>query len=319
MRRHRFVSMAIVIAWAFSQNLFAQEAKVDLREIRREQCVDLKEPDYKHAPRYALLVTGPNAQKRNWLVLDGFRTVYLDLNENGDLTEDGEKFICKAESSGGTPRRHLMDCYFEFNLSKKVKIKLEVSAPNPEFVARGEEEQEEIVRYREFGWVEALVDRQSGGGNEFNRILFAKTPEEAQVIWFDGPLSIIPVPELYGKKFELKTRPDYDNEKQLQSGSFSVSVGTLGLPADNSIELNFTSINSSEIPASIKPVATFGFETGDVNVSLDHERGSRFSGNISIPENHTADNVPVVIAFSNWKKQNIESIKRIVPIKRDSK
>ncbi|MEQ1906919.1 MAG: hypothetical protein ABL888_22235, partial [Pirellulaceae bacterium] len=126
MRKHSLVIVAMVFASVFSSTLFAQEAKVDLREIRREHCVDLKEPDYKHAPRYALLVTGPNAQKRNWLVLDGFRTVYLDLNENGDLTEDGEKFICKAESSGGTPRRHLMDCYFEFNLSKKVRIKLDV-------------------------------------------------------------------------------------------------------------------------------------------------------------------------------------------------
>ena len=319
MRKHRLVVFAIFMVWVFSQNLFALEPKVDLREIRREQCIDLKEPVYESEPRYALLVTGPNAEKRNWVVLDGFSTAYLDLNENGDLTEEGEKFRVMSESRSAVMSRYLFERYFEFRLSNQVKLKLEVSASNPDFIARGEDEQKEIIRYREFGWVEARIERQSDGGSEFNSILFTKSPKDAQVSWFNGPLTIIPVPELYGQEFKLKTRPDYDNENQLQSGSIRVAVGTVGLSAENSIELSFTSINSSEISTSTKPIAMFGFETGAINVLLDSEGGSRFFGNISIPEKHTADNVPVVISLSDGKKRNIDSITRITPIERDSK
>ncbi len=49
-----------------------------------------KEPAYQSkTPRYCLLVFGPEAKKRVWLVLDGDR-LYVDRNGNGDLTEEGE-------------------------------------------------------------------------------------------------------------------------------------------------------------------------------------------------------------------------------------
>jgi WD40 repeat protein len=39
-------------------------------------------------------VFGPEAKTRIWLVLDG-KTLYVDRNGNGDLTEDGEKVAAK--------------------------------------------------------------------------------------------------------------------------------------------------------------------------------------------------------------------------------
>ena len=42
------------------------------------------------APRYALLAFGPKAERRSWIVLDG-RTIYVDKNSNGDLTEPGDR------------------------------------------------------------------------------------------------------------------------------------------------------------------------------------------------------------------------------------
>jgi hypothetical protein len=51
----------------------------------------VKEPAYSSkSPKYALLVFGPEARTRIWLVLDG-TTLYVDRNGNGDLTEDREK------------------------------------------------------------------------------------------------------------------------------------------------------------------------------------------------------------------------------------
>jgi hypothetical protein len=51
-----------------------------------------KEPRYAtKRPSYCLLLFGPGAKARVWLVLDGDR-LYVDRNGNGDLTEPGECF-----------------------------------------------------------------------------------------------------------------------------------------------------------------------------------------------------------------------------------
>jgi hypothetical protein len=59
----------------------ADLAKID-RTIR-------KEPAYHGKPQYFLLVFGPEAKKRVWVVLDG-GDFYVDRNGDGDLTDAGE-------------------------------------------------------------------------------------------------------------------------------------------------------------------------------------------------------------------------------------
>src|SRR5687767_4878062 len=61
-------------------------AAADLSKIERKV---VKEPAYQNKPQYALLVFGPDAATRVWLVADGEKT-YLDRNGNGDLTDAGE-------------------------------------------------------------------------------------------------------------------------------------------------------------------------------------------------------------------------------------
>ncbi len=68
-------------------------AAVDLTKIERKI---LKEPAYRSKPKYCLLVLGPEAKTRVWLVLDG-ETLYVDRNGNGDLTEAGEKVIAEKK------------------------------------------------------------------------------------------------------------------------------------------------------------------------------------------------------------------------------
>src|SRR5262249_18356678 len=78
--------------------------------LRKNDTVDLtaidrtirKEPAYRSKPRYALLVLGPKAETRIWLVIDG-KTLYIDRNGNGDLTERGERVFggkMAGDSSG---------------------------------------------------------------------------------------------------------------------------------------------------------------------------------------------------------------------------
>ena len=68
----------------------------DLTKVERRL---VKEPAYKSgSPRYALLVFGPDARDRVWIVKDG-DTLYVDRNGNGDLTDPGEK-VTAAKGSG---------------------------------------------------------------------------------------------------------------------------------------------------------------------------------------------------------------------------
>ncbi len=61
----------------------------DLSKIDRQIA---KEPAYTSGKvRYCLTVFGAEAAERIWLVLDG-RSLYVDVNGNGDLTEKDEKF-----------------------------------------------------------------------------------------------------------------------------------------------------------------------------------------------------------------------------------
>jgi hypothetical protein len=71
---------------------------VDLTGIDRKIA---REPAYQSKPRYCLLVCGPEAGVRIWLVLDG-DVLYVDHNGNGDLTEKGKRFTCKR--TPGLPR-----------------------------------------------------------------------------------------------------------------------------------------------------------------------------------------------------------------------
>src|SRR5262249_28937231 len=63
-------------------------AATDLKKVDRSI---VKEPAYvTKQPRYCLLVFGPQATTRVWLVADG-DFLYVDRNGNGDLTDPGER------------------------------------------------------------------------------------------------------------------------------------------------------------------------------------------------------------------------------------
>src|SRR5262245_10706058 len=49
-----------------------------------------KEPTYKGKPKYCLLVFGPEAKYRVWLVTDD-EALYVDRNGKGDLTDKGNR------------------------------------------------------------------------------------------------------------------------------------------------------------------------------------------------------------------------------------
>src|SRR6516225_6430934 len=72
---------AMLLSWPNSS------CGADLAKINR---TITKEPLYKGTPKYCLLVFGPVAKFRAWLVTDD-EALYVDRNGNGDLTENGKR------------------------------------------------------------------------------------------------------------------------------------------------------------------------------------------------------------------------------------
>jgi hypothetical protein len=68
----------------------------DLAKLERHI---LKEPAYRAQPKYCLLVFGPEAKTKIWLVQDG-DVLYVDRNGNGDLTEAGKRVTAEKQQAG---------------------------------------------------------------------------------------------------------------------------------------------------------------------------------------------------------------------------
>jgi len=78
------------VSWSLVLPLLACPANA--QEVARIDRTVAREPHYAtKCPSYCLLLFGPGAKARVWLVLDGDR-LYVDRNGNGDLTEPGECF-----------------------------------------------------------------------------------------------------------------------------------------------------------------------------------------------------------------------------------
>jgi hypothetical protein len=88
----RFIT---TLAWALI--LAAPATPIDYDQIERTIA---REPTYRtKKPRYALLLFGPEAHLRVWVVLDG-ATLYVDRNGDADLTGKGKRFATEAECKG---------------------------------------------------------------------------------------------------------------------------------------------------------------------------------------------------------------------------
>src|SRR6516162_5852375 len=71
--------------------LLVGAAALHAADLAKVQRTIGREPKYESdSPRYCLMVFGPEAKERVWLVLDG-KSLYVDRNANGDLTDEGER------------------------------------------------------------------------------------------------------------------------------------------------------------------------------------------------------------------------------------
>ncbi|HLW66836.1 MAG TPA: hypothetical protein VKS79_16095 [Gemmataceae bacterium] len=205
-----------------------------------------KEPVYQtKTPKYGLLVFGPEAKDRVWLVHDG-DTLYVDRNGNGDLTEPGKKVRAKSDKSRDPQYGHAFEAG-DLPVGGKVHKGLIVEFPPLSFYARlpsfADSPALQAALKADPNAETALLSvdvesaRLKGGGlggrlsflagfhDDHGVLQFASNPTEAPVIHLDGPLHVT----FYGRKPTL--RLNRDNDAVLMVGTPGRGPGTFAMLA----------------------------------------------------------------------------------------
>jgi hypothetical protein len=164
----------------------------DLTKIERTIA---KEPAYKSKPKYCLLVFGPEAKTRVWLVRDG-DVLYVDRNGNGDLTDAREKVDGPV---GAAPYFRAGDIIEADGTTKHRDLGVQFHDKD--------------------GWTLVFVTVQGKGQQMASLgqrcLQFADRPQDAPFVHFNGPLTL-----------NLVEHPTCDPQRR---DSFFVEIGTPGL------------------------------------------------------------------------------------------
>jgi hypothetical protein len=235
---------------------------VDLTKIDR---AIRKEPAYtSKAPKYGLLVFGPEAKARVWLVLDG-NTLYVDRNQDGDLTGADEKVAVPDFKPDGSPfhegtREAVVGDIKDGDAGHAKltfsQLKYRKKLPDGVDKAKVEEWQAYLDKnHRQTGdgvtysiSVELSMKGAAKPVNWFawldngGQLVFGKSPKEAPVIHFGGPLTMLSNP---GNKLSHAPGPD---------DRFTVHIGTAGVGAGS-----FAYMCHDNVPQGVHPVLEIEF------------------------------------------------------------
>ena len=301
--------------------LAAPATAADLTKIDRT----LKaEPGYRSAPKYGLIIFGPKAETRVWLVLDlgepwendpEKNVLYVDRNGDGDLTDPGERVAC-------TLRKHEMFASF----SPKPAVSY-----SPEFDVGDIQDRDGKTRHtnltvRVSSYIQryrpvSLSVKVNGRNDHFAGgplLEFADRPQDAPVVHFGGPLTlrvamesgVLHVPIDYGEKPDLKWSDKYPptyEQKSLARGEpreLVAQIGTLGLGRGT-----FAALSAGLPPADLHPVAEIEFPLVDPavkKVRLTARLDSRccatlFRGSLTVPAEAAVGKAKVRLSFADWK------------------
>jgi hypothetical protein len=290
-----------------------------------------REPVYaSKAPKYCLLVFGPKAETRVWLVLDltydplreipgKTESLYADLDGNGDLVDVGERISVTVVTRKASVSLKFADKDSEHDLHL------------PQFRVGDVTSRDGKTVYRnlvvDVGWyvpgrrdreVTVAVDvpgqgRQSVGGEQ---LWFGTTATNAPIIWFDGALTMRPAPsgmlhcpiDYSGKE----PPPPWYEEFPLVRGqkmSLRAELGSAGIGVGT-----FSVLPNNKAPQNVHPVAKVVFRHKDpkqpaIEVSVELNQrccGTLFKGLISVPEEAALGKAKITYSFPAWVDRKVQ-------------
>jgi RNA polymerase sigma factor (sigma-70 family) len=286
-----------------------------------------KEPVYKTKnPRYCLLVFGPEAKDRVWLVHDG-DTLYVDRNGNGDLTEPDKKVIGTLAEPLATDKAYYIFNVDELPVGGRAHKYLTVVASK---LARSHNSVESRVNARaalaadpnaraytvsiELDWpwmkgkgVGGRVNQWAGPADVDGALLFGDKPADAPVIHFGGPLKVT---------FEAeppKLKLGWKNTAILVVGAPGRGPGTLAMLAYD-----------GTIPDAAVPVVDAVFppaRAGEPSVQCRYELkerccGVNLYGTVELPESAGPGMATVTLSLPSWKGQDVVATTHSLPVLR---
>jgi len=182
-----------------------------------------KQPVYKSTPGYCLLVFGPEAKTRVWLVQDGDR-IYVDRNADGDLTASNE-------AVDASKVRVVNSSYRDKEFVIGTIAPLDKSGPHTDFKISAYSEDARVWNYVLKLKVDGKIQQFAGW-----KPVFKETPQKAPILHFGGPLSAQAVRH---SNFSLKEK----------SPELSFRFATDGLG-----EFSTVSLGHEAVSRSIQPV-----------------------------------------------------------------
>ncbi len=176
----------------------AASSALDLTKIDRTIG---KEPVYEsEEPQYCLLVFGPEAKVRIWVVLDG-DVLYVDRNGNGDLTDPGDRVAAENvwRQSDERPTIEVIRTFFLPSHHKQSegvnKAPLLSGVPEvnwfhvEQFVPRDDfPNKAQLEMYRKTPFRVAMA--MTNDWQQDAWVAFAARPEEAPILHFFGPQQV---------------------------------------------------------------------------------------------------------------------------------
>lgn len=258
---------------------------VDLNRVDR---TIVREPVYRsQGPKYALVVFGPEATARLWLVADGDR-LYVDRNGNGDLTESGE-LVSGTVSQEGLVARFMVRGLTNWK-GKSADLRVELTG--------------ETAFNDELNLILDGKPFQSVSFDDQASFRFGGRPQDAPIVHFGGPL-----------KMSLRI------DQSLRRGTKARVMSMIGTPG--SVEGAFAALDYPMVPLGIAPVAEIEFPSpvpgqGPIRsrISLDHRCCTcNIQGDVSVPEELGPGKARVTLSFPAWAEGRVASTTVEVRIK----
>jgi hypothetical protein len=253
----------------------------------------VRQPNYRSAPGYCLLVFGRDPEQKIWTVLDQ-GVLYVDRNGNGDLTEPDERFEPNTDVKDSRvftvkQLRLLPDAKDECSLDLTVDANGSYSE----------------VALRAPRWSTRHTQVTQG------KIPPGRRPAEAPVIHFGGPLTMTLM------EWEGET-----GDRVLRRGGYHLSI-LVGTPVQrNSVEAFAAIMPGFGESTSAVPIVEADLPSkrpgerihvrGEVKLC---ECGNRFLGSVGVPEETGEGKAIVTISYPGWTRDKISpaNIEHSVP------
>jgi len=220
---------------------------------------------------YALVVLGPEWNKRVWFVVDG-DDVYIDRNGNGDLTDADERLRYKMPT-GPNRTSPLMRRSRDWNLpslnagGRYTDIKIHFGLLNPNWRPRADAgNRRRMERFMKAAGkiphanISSIYITIDGKRTQFCNAMFTTSAATAPIFHMDGPLTIGLLETIIPRMLERGEKPE----------DLKLSVGTPGFGTTQAG--CFSYVMYDKFPEKARPVIEVRFPKPDGNGYLPPTR-----------------------------------------------